>query len=128
MKKYSITYTETFVHTFDVYAENPEQAEELAHKMIAAEEIDLSKGFCSDSEMMVYNYADNSEFFAIWIKMLLDRYDIHRVDELTKEQIETEISEVRGTIENERIWNDENADRLEEYIEYLEDLIEDMEV
>lgn len=56
MKKYSITYTETYAHTFDVYAENPEQAEELAHKMIAAEEIDLSSGFCSDSEMMVNPY------------------------------------------------------------------------
>lgn len=51
----------------------------------------------------------------------------------TIEKIKSEIEEVKGTIENEKIWglsdniHYENIESLEEYLEVLEEMLEEKE-
>lgn len=65
------------------------------------EEFDISC-FCDDSE----------ETIEIWLDTLLETTKKSCVEELTAEEIQHEIDEVNGTIENEGIWASDDEDDM----------------
>lgn len=69
----------------------------------------------------------DNETIKIWLDQLLESKNKMLVEELTVEEIEAEIEENRGSIENFSIWGDRHAILdCEEYIEVLEDILEEL--
>lgn len=66
---------------------------------------------------------------AHWLEMLCEANNVDNVDDLTAKDIEYEIDQVEGTIENESMWtngdglHERNIEQLEEYLEILEDML-----
>ena len=85
------------------------------------EEFDISC-FCDDSE----------ETIEIWLEALLETTKKSSVDDLTAEEIQHEVDEVKGTIENESIWASDDEDdmhsgnirTLEAYLVVLNEMLE----
>ena len=85
------------------------------------EEFDISC-FCDDSE----------ETIEIWLDALLETTKKSSVDDLTVEEIQYEIDEVNGSIENEGIWasddeddmHSENIKTMEAYLVVLNQMLE----
>lgn len=73
------------------------------------------------------------ETIDIWIEQLLESTGKSNVDELTAEEIRTEIDDIKGTIQNEEIvlgiseFAEENIKQFEEYLEVLEELLKNKE-
>jgi len=65
------------------------------------------------------------EMSQIWLEKLLQSNGKTGIDELTLDEIQAEIEEIEGTIENERLWawaediHFENIINLEAYLEML---------
>jgi hypothetical protein len=69
----------------------------------------------------------DNETIKIWLDQLLESKNKMLVEELTVEEIEAEIEENRGSIENFSICGDKHAILdCEEYIEVLEDILEEL--
>ena len=63
----------------------------------------------------------------IWLDSLLEDKSKMFVEELTVEEIQAEIEETKGSIDNFRMWGDRHAIvDCEEYIEVLEELLEEV--
>lgn len=66
----------------------------------------------------------DNETIKIWLDQLLESKNKMLVEELTVEEIEAEIEENRGSIENFSIWGDRHAIiDCEEYIEVLKEIL-----
>lgn len=64
----------------------------------------------------------------IWIHELMEKHDVSDEEDLTLEQLKTELEDIKGTIANEMLWDVENnVEIYTAYKEYLEELIEDKE-
>ena len=62
-----------------------------------------------------------------WLDSLLEDKSKMFVEELTVEEIQAEIEETKGSIDNFRMWGDRHAIvDCEEYIEVLEELLEEV--
>ena len=69
----------------------------------------------------------DNETVKIWLDALLENKNKMLVEELTVEEIEAEIEETKGSIENFRMWGDRHAIvDCEEYIEVLEEMLEEL--
>ena len=67
----------------------------------------------------------DNETVKIWLDSLLEDKNKMFVEELTVEEIEAEIEENKGSIDNFSAWGDRHAVvDCEEYIEVLEELLE----
>ena len=65
-----------------------------------------------------------NETVKIWLDNLLEEKNKMSVEELTAEEIETEIKETKGSIDNFSIWGDKHAIvDCEEYIDLLEEML-----
>ena len=76
------------------------------------------------------------EMIAFWMKQLLESTGKSNIDELTVEEILTEIEDIKGAIDNERLWeiasdgdepinpHTENIIVLREYLEILEKMLD----
>lgn len=70
----------------------------------------------------------NNETVNIWLDDLLEATSKATLEELTAEEIRAEIEEVKGTIENEKIWgNKHNIMDLEDYLEVLNEMLTNKE-
>ena len=59
----------------------------------------------------------NNETVQIWLDDLLEMTGKATLAELTADELSAEVEEVKGTIENEKIWgNEHNIIDLEEYL------------
>lgn len=69
----------------------------------------------------------DNETVKIWLDSLLEDKSKMFVEELTVEEIQAEIEETKGSIDNFRMWGDRHAIvDCEEYIEVLEELLEEV--
>lgn len=74
-----------------------------------------------------------NETVKIWLEDLLESTGKITIEELTAEEIRTEIEEVEGTISNERLWahadsiHEENIIVLLEYLEVLNEMLKSKE-
>lgn len=69
----------------------------------------------------------DNETVKIWLDSLLEDKNKMFVEELTVEEIQAEIEETKGSIDNFRMWGDRHAIvDCEEYIEVLEELLEEV--
>lgn len=70
-----------------------------------------------------------NEFLNVWTEELLKNNNKKSLDDLTAEELSTEIEEVKGTISNERLWahadsiHEENVANLVEYLGLLEECL-----
>ena len=65
-------------------------------------------------------YLDAEEMIPIWIKQLLYYHGVDSEEDLTPEQIQTEIAEEEANLQNEHMWNiGNNAEVHEVYLAYL---------
>ena len=77
--------------------------------------------------------ATTEEMVNFWLEQLLEPTGKSNVDELTIEEINAEIQEIKGTIENEKIFlgvsefAEENISQFEAYLEVLEKLLNNKE-
>lgn len=70
----------------------------------------------------------DNETIKIWLDQLLESKNKMFVEELTVEEIEAEIEENRGSIENFSIWGDRHAIiDCEEYIEVLKEILKKLQ-
>ena len=68
----------------------------------------------------------DNETIKIWLDSLLEDKNKMFVEELTVEEIEAEIEENKGSIDNFRAWGDRHAIvDCEEYIEVLTEMLEE---
>ncbi|MBQ8626068.1 MAG: hypothetical protein IJ419_07900 [Agathobacter sp.] len=66
----------------------------------------------------------DSEMVKIWLSNLLESKNKVSVNDLTVEEINAEIEETKGTLDNYRVWGDTAAiANCEEYIETLQELL-----
>lgn len=66
----------------------------------------------------------DNETIKIWLDALLENKNKMLVEELTIEEIKSEIEETKGSIDNFRMWGDRHAIvDCEEYIEILEEML-----
>ena len=69
----------------------------------------------------------DNEIVKNWLDSLLEDKSKMFVEELTVEEIQAEIEETKGSIDNFRMWGDRHAIvDCEEYIEVLEELLEEV--
>ena len=69
-----------------------------------------------------------NETVKIWLDNLLEEKNKMFVEELTAEEIETEIKETKGSMDNFSIWGDKHAIiDCEEYIDLLEEMLDTKE-
>ena len=69
----------------------------------------------------------NNETIKIWFDALLKSANKMLIEELTIEEIKTEIEETKGSIENFNILGDRHAIvDCEEYIEVLEEMLKEL--
>ena len=69
-----------------------------------------------------------NETVKIWLDNLLEEKNKMFVEELTAEEIETEIKETKGSMDNFSIWGDKHAIiDCEEYIDLLEEMLDKKE-
>ena len=69
----------------------------------------------------------DNEIVKNWLDSLLEDKNKMFVEELTVEEIQAEIEETKGSIDNFRMWGDRHAIvDCEEYIEVLEELLEEV--
>ena len=69
----------------------------------------------------------DNETVKTWLDSLLEDKSKMFVEELTVEEIQAEIEETKGSIDNFRMWGDRHAIvDCEEYIEVLEELLEEV--
>ena len=69
----------------------------------------------------------DNETVKTWFDSLLEDKSKMFVEELTVEEIQAEIEETKGSIDNFRMWGDRHAIvDCEEYIEVLEELLEEV--
>ena len=69
----------------------------------------------------------DNEIVKTWLDSLLEDKSKMFVEELTVEEIQAEIEETKGSIDNFRMWGDRHAIvDCEEYIEVLEELLEEV--
>ena len=69
----------------------------------------------------------DNETVKIWLDSLLEDKSKMFVEELTVEEIQAEIEETKGSIDNFRMWGDRHAIvDCEEYIEVLEEFLEEV--
>ena len=69
-----------------------------------------------------------NETVKIWLDNLLEENNKMFVEELTAEEIETEIKETKGSMDNFSIWGDKHAIiDCEEYIDLLEEILDKKE-
>ena len=78
-----------------------------------------------------------NEIIQTWLDILLERCKKENVSELTAEEIREEIEESKENIKNEHLWelgyngeepvnpHTENIDMLNDYISYLEGVLEE---
>lgn len=67
----------------------------------------------------------DNETVKIWLDNLLEDKNKVFVEELTTDEIEAEIAETKGSIENFSIWDDDHAILdCKEYIEVLEEMLQ----
>ena len=70
----------------------------------------------------------DNETVKIWLDALLEDKNKMFVEELTAEEIKSEIEENKGSIDNFRAWGDRHAIvDCEDYIEVLEELLEELQ-
>ena len=68
----------------------------------------------------------NNEILMTWLDNLLESKNKMCIEELTVEEIKTEIEETQGSIDNFRAWGDKHAIiDCEEYIEFLTEILEE---
>ena len=66
----------------------------------------------------------DNETVKIWLDDLLENKNKMYVEELTAEEIQAEIEETKGSIDNFRMWGDRHAIvDCEEYIELLKEML-----
>ena len=71
----------------------------------------------------------DNETAKIWLDKLLEATNKMSVEELTADEIKAEIAEVKGSIENFRIWGDEYAILdCKDYIQVLTEMLNNKEV
>lgn len=69
------------------------------------------------------------EIINIWLENLLAQHNKKELSELTAKEIQVEIEEIKGTIENEELWAKcnpihlENIITLNEYLERLKNIL-----
>lgn len=77
-----------------------------------------------------------NETIKTWIDALLEHCGKSNVSELIAEEIKEEIKEVEGSVENEKLWSLsnpvnpihlENIALMNDYLDYLEELLEGKE-
>lgn len=69
----------------------------------------------------------DNETVKIWLDSLLEDKNKMFVEELTIEEIQAEIEETKGSMDNFRVWGDRHAIvDCEEYIEALEELLKEV--
>lgn len=101
------------------YTLNSEQVEELTniYNELFGEQ---------ESEILTPNETIN-----IWLEILLAEHNKKELSELTAKEIQAEIEETKGTIENEELWAKsdtihlENLKILNEYLERLKNLLKE---
>ena len=77
--------------------------------------------------------AETEEFIEGWIDQLLEATGKPNVDELTIEEIHTEIDDIKGTISNEEIvigiseFAEKNIAQYKAYLEVLEEMLNNKE-
>ena len=155
MKEFNIKITDTDVYINDELCkcdypmDNENREDDLNKRAILAladkmgyEAVFLFKEMADRLDEMLDEIDDDNDFLQglmdeavmeetidIWIEQLLESIGKSNVDELTAEEIRTEIDDIKGTIQNEEIvlgiseFAEENIKQFEVYLEVLEKML-----
>lgn len=109
--------------------------EEMADRLNEMlEEIDEEYDADNDFLQGLMDDAETEEMIKCWLEQLLETTGKSNVDELTAEEIITEIEDVKGTIQNEKIvlgiseFAEKNIEHFEAYLKVLEEMLSNKEV
>ena len=73
---------------------------------------------------MEENYLPVDETIEIWVDDMLEFYGVDSEEDLTIEQLKSEISDEEDTLKDERMWNiGNNVEVHETYLAYLQELL-----